>query len=413
MDNRKGVKMDKEFIKKAYSSVPMYIRMADRLGIDVDNIDDINELPIITKEEIMDNDSVLASHCISLLYGKKLMEKRTSGSTGKYLNVYWKNEDYIRSMFPLWIMRKKYYDISPDDKMCFFYTITEVENEKDSFREKNMLGFSKSKLNEDKLKEIFSQMREFYPKWLILQPSIGLLLCQFMDRYDIKPIDSIKYIEMSGELLTKETRQKVEKHFNCRVADQYGAHEFNSIAYECPYGNMHIMERNVIVEVMNNGKKVQDGNEGELVITTRTNSAMPLIRYKIGDIGKICTGQCSCGSKWKMFKLTSGRVNDYILSNAGERITSYVFVRALDVINYKMDGIIKQFQIIQTAIDEFRIRLIVDEAELDRCNAISKLFKESVLDERLCDARYIFEYGTELIPNESNGKYAYFKRLIG
>ena len=140
---------------------------------------------------------------------------------------------------------------------------------------------------------------------------------------------------------------------------------------------------------------------------------MPLIRYKIGDIGKICTGQCSCGSKWKMFKLTSGRVNDYILSNAGERITSYVFVRALDVINYKMDGIIKQFQIIQTAIDEFRIRLIVDEAELDRCNAISKLFKESVLDERLCDARYIFEYGTELIPNESNGKYAYFKRLIG
>ena len=61
---------------------------------------------------------------------------------------------------------------------------------------------------------------------------------------------------------------------------------------------MHIMESNVMVEVLKDGKGVDDDIEGEVYITTRTNSAMPLIRYKIGDTGKICTGKCNSVLLW-------------------------------------------------------------------------------------------------------------------
>ena len=403
---------DKEFIKKAYSSVPMYIDKCENLSLDIESVSKLEELPLVTKENIVKQDSIIAVNCIPLLYGNKLIANKTSGSTGKYIDVYWRNEDYVKSMFPLWLMRKKMYDIRPDDKMCYFYTMMEIGEERDTYRNKNYLGFSKSKLDDASLHKVYELMKEFSPKWLLLQPSIGVILCRYMDKYGVDPIEGIKYIEMSGEILSKSVRTEVEKHFGCKVVNQYGANEFNSIAYECPEGNMHIMESNVIVEVLNDGRRVADDIEGEVYITTRTNSAMPLIRYKIGDTGKICTGKCGCGSNWKMFALTSGRVSDYILCEDGSEVTSYALVRAVEAVNYIYENIIKQFRIVQNDIDDFSITFVIDEDELYMCDMVETTFRESIIEERLIDAVYSFEYMTELIPNDENGKFAYFKRLI-
>ena len=404
--------LDKEFVRQAYSSVPFYMELANELRIDIDNINELEELPTITKEQIVNNDSIIASNSIPLLYSNQLMIKKTSGSTGKYMDVYWKNEDYIKSMFPLWVMRKRLYGISPDDRMCFFYTILDAENEADTFQDKNQLGFCKSKLDDENLHRVYKMIREFEPKWMLLQPSIGLLLCKYMDRYKVEPIESLEYIEMSGEIFTESARLEVKKHFKCKIADQYGANEFNSIAYECPSGNMHIVESNVMVEVLNNGEKVADGIEGELYITTRTNSAMPLIRYKIGDTGKICTGKCDCGSEWKMLKLTSGRVSDYILCEDGSRVTSYALVRPIEAVNFLYENVIRQFRIIQNDINDFKIVLVVDEDDLDMSYEIESTFVCSIKEDRLKEAKYIFEYRTEMLPNDRNGKFAYFKRLV-
>ncbi|MBQ4069322.1 MAG: phenylacetate--CoA ligase family protein [Lachnospiraceae bacterium] len=404
---------DKEFIKRAYSSVPMYVELTGDLDINLDNITEIKELPTITKEEVVKQDSIIAADSIPLLYGNKLIVKKTSGSTGKYMDVFWKNKDYVKSMLPLWLMRKRMYNISPDDRMCFFYTMMEMGKEQDTYMNKSQLGFSKSRLDDENLHRVYKKMKEFEPKWLLLQPSIGALLCEYMDKYNEKAIESIEYIEMSGEILSESVRAEVERHFRCNVVNQYGANEFNSIAYECPNGNMHIMESNVIVEVLKDGKGVEDGTEGEVYISTRTNSAMPLIRYRIGDIGKICTGKCDCGCEWKMFELTSGRVSDYILCADGSRVTSYTLVRAIESVNYIYENVIRQFRIIQKNIEEFHIILVVDEDDLDMCDVIERVFKESIMETRLAGVDYTFEYKTRLIPNDENGKFAYFKRLVG
>lgn len=250
------------------------------------------------------------------------------------------------------------------------------------FYHKNSLGFSKSNLNMKQLAVIYEKMVEYQPKWLMLQPSMAVLLCECMDRYHLESIGSIEYIEFSGEILTEYVRKMTMEHFKCQIANQYGANEFNSIAYECPKVHMHIMGTNVYVE---EGKE-----ESELYITTLTNTAMPLICYRIGDRGRIRQEiKCSCGNENPVLELWSGRINDFIICGNGEKKSPYVLIRGIESLNYEMEGVVKQFQIEQNDISSFIIKLAVDkEDELYDERYIAERFCESVVDEELKEAEF-------------------------
>ena len=404
-------------VREAYETVPIYIRNCEKLGIDMKDIlkqKKWEDIPILERNQIISEEtSVMAPSAVPLLMANKLMFARTSGSTGKYMEIWWKKEDYNKSMFPLWYYRKKYYGISPEDRMCYFFTMQNVENEKKSFLRKSELGFSKMNLTMERLVDIWHEMEKFQPKWLMLQPGMAMLLCKCMDKYSLERIQSIQYIEFSGEILTEAVRQAAKEHFGCQIANQYGANEFNSIAYECPYGNMHLMSGNVYVEVLNENRECVAGEEGEMYITSLTNSVMPLIRYRIGDRGKIEAGQkCMCGNHSPVFQLSSGRADDWIVLADGEKIMPNVLIRAFDCVNYRMDGVIKQFQAVQEDIGQFFIRLAVEEDDEYLEQEIEELFMESLEDERLRVAWYRFEYQKELFPDEKTGKLKWFYNNI-
>lgn len=163
-----------------------------------------------------------------------------------------------------------------------------------------------------------------------------------MTRNNIDKIQNLSYIELTGEMLLESTRQKLKEVFKCEIANQYGCHEANSIAFECPHNKLHCMEDNIYVEIVDNeGKEVQDGKDGSIIITTLNNHAMPFIQYKIGDRGVIDHNHdvCKCGNKSPVLKLSSGRVNDYIVLSDGSRINAYVFVRAIETVNMELDNI--------------------------------------------------------------------------
>ncbi len=410
----------KKVVIEAYNTVPMYYKIRGTKNINIESIlqeGKWSDLPIIDKNTVVsEGSSSLSSASIPLLLTNELISGRTSGSTGKYMEIFWNRSDYNKSMLPLWYYRNKYYSIKPDDKMCFFFTIHKVgEEEEQCIREKNTLGFSKSNLDMDKLAKIYIEIKEYSPKWLLLQPSMGALLCECMDRFSLEPIESVKYIEFSGEILTDEIRKNIKSHFQCQIANQYGSNEFNSIAYECPYGNMHIMNENVHVEVLDDNNKEVFEEKGEVCITSLTNKAMPLIRYRLGDIAKkISNVSCSCGNKNHMIELLSGRTNDLILCSNGSKINVYSLVRGIDNINYITDGIVKQFQIVQNDIDNFTIKLVVDdEDELFYEDNIKENFISSLIDENIKYADFNFEFYTDLFPDDVTGKYKYFINNIG
>lgn len=399
-------------VKHAYATSTVYETLGEKNGIAIEGISklSIEDFPVIEKDYFMENESGrLSSEYIVKAYRDELLNVRSSGSTGKYLNIYWDKADFTRSLLPLWLYRKKYYDIDADDKMCYFYTARNVGNmEQRTYQYKNQLGFSKNNLDIEGFRQIYEDMKGFKPKWLNIQPSIASLFCQSIRKLGLSGLDSIKYVEFTGEMLSKSVRHEVEEIFNCKTANQYGTNETNSIAYECPYGNMHILQSNVYVEVLDKRNHLmKDGEEGDICITSLTNKAMPFVRYRVGDRGfKMSNVKCRCGNCSEVIDITAGRKNDYAIDEYGEKVNSYVFVRAIDNMNIILDGAIKQFQIEQRAINDFIVRLVVDEdVELDE---IEEIFYDNMIQSSLAESVFLFELYEELFPDEGTGKLRYF-----
>ena len=245
------------------------------------------EIPLNNKDNIVEDESKFySSEYHQYPKSKNIIYQRTSGSTGKQIKVIWDSSDYKRSLLGLWIYRKKYYDINPQDRYCYFYTTSYIHNqltkELPEQRGPHSLGFSKTPLYKERIKEIYEKMVEFNPIWIMMQPSFAVLLAQSKEENKLPNLPDLKYVELTGEFLTDDMRKMIQEAFSCRIANQYGCNEVNSIAYECPFGHLHVMDSSVVIEVIG-----ENGSEsGDLHVTSLHNHAMPFIRYNTGDQGR-------------------------------------------------------------------------------------------------------------------------------
>jgi len=209
-----------EIVKYAYENVPFYMRIKEQQNIDLDNLNSKTweKIPLVEKDMLLKSGSVISNKYIVDLISNKLIELKTSGSTGKCLDLYWDKKDMSKSLLPLWVYRKKYHNIMTKDKLCFFYTLKSISKDEDEeFKSETKWGFSKNGLNDNKLLEIYNKMLEFEPKWLLLQPSIAVLLIRCKNKFNLPKIESIKYIELSGEILFDDVRKEIEDNFECGI----------------------------------------------------------------------------------------------------------------------------------------------------------------------------------------------------
>lgn len=410
--------MNSDFLKRAYTEVDflkkkLSIECSKEIQTEIDfyELNNLYQFPLLEKDELVQDPlDIVPPRYLPLLYRGELIRNDTSGSTGKCMEIYWRRQDYMRSMYSLWFYRKRFYGINTWDKMCRFSTILQVGSIEEMSRyTRTGLEFSKSDLSEQRLLDIYREMHEFQPVWLLLQPCIAELLCYIKRKHNLPVIPSIKYIEMTGEELTGELREQIKECFQCPVANQYGANEVNSIAYECPEGNMHCMEDNVVVEILDDdGNSLPEGSSGNIYVTTLHNYVMPFIRYGIGDIGYLEKNTCSCGHKGRILHLESGRKDDWILTPDGQKITPYVFVRAVVAVNAVYDKCIFQFQIVQYSYSSFTVILAMDEM----IDGIPQCFIENIGQAELRDADYEFIFCEKLFP-DINGKRKFFECKIG
>ena len=224
-----------EIAGEVYRNVPAYIDLARDRDIDIASLTEFGQLPIMEKKYMIDHEmGNIAPEMIREYMTGNLIAKRTSGSTGQYLEILWSDADYKRSMIELWLRRVQYYDIYPEDRMVYFFTDNDVNTRYD--KNSNYMGISKYMLNENDIDEVVKSIVDFKTKWLLLQPSVAVILCSYIKKKRSNNMFDIKYIEFSGEVLTDEVRRLAKNTFKCNIANQYGTNEVNSIAYECPYG---------------------------------------------------------------------------------------------------------------------------------------------------------------------------------
>lgn len=295
-------------------------------GITKDNFSD---LPILQKKDVQDNWKSLLDNSSSS-YSKAVQYMHTSGSTGRPLSIMWEKSDYIRSNLALWVIRKNFYHIMPSDSYCTFHSVAyeagiPTRNEVYIYNQGRTLTLGRYRYTEEVLNDYTHYITDFQPAWIQGPPSVLYCLYRFLkDRHVRFP--SLKYIELNGEYVEPHIWKELKEYFNVPVANLYGAIEFNGIAITCPHGHMHILSDNVYVELAS----IQ-GME-QLIITSLSNHRMPLIRYAIGDVGRLIDCPCHCGLKQELI-LTRGRVHELLELTNGNVIDPTVFTNVVRDMN--------------------------------------------------------------------------------
>jgi phenylacetate-CoA ligase len=164
-------------------------------------------------------------------------------------------------------------------------------------------------------------MRDFNTTVFHATPSYILYVSEVMvqEGYDPKEFD-LRIGFVGAEPHSEQTRQRIEDIYDIDAFNSYGMSELNGpgVAFECEEKNgMHLWEDQYLLEVVNpqTGEKLAPGEEGELVITTLGREAMPIIRYKTGDLARIVDDgeKCSCGRTHVRISRIKGRCDDMLI----------------------------------------------------------------------------------------------------
>ncbi|HBI46016.1 MAG TPA: hypothetical protein DDY78_24645 [Planctomycetales bacterium] len=133
-------------------------------------------------------------------------------------------------------------------------------------------------------------------------------------------------IVTSAEILEKEDRDLLEQVFRCPVYNRYGCREVSVVASECSaHAGLHVMAEGLYLEIETPNGPAAPGEMGAVLVTDLLNGAMPLIRYRIGDMAAWADGPCPCGRGLPRLERVAGRVTDFLVGADG-RLVSGVFL---------------------------------------------------------------------------------------
>jgi phenylacetate-CoA ligase len=203
---------------------------------------------------------------------------------------------------------------------------------------------------------VLDSIKRFEPEWIKIQPSTLVRLTDIMKTFGMA-LPTLRYIELIGEMVRPGLQKAMEEYWHVPVINMYGAAEVNTIALECPFHRLHVLENNVYLEPYE-----IDGKASALV-TGLHNSAMPIIRYSLGDELIIHeTEKCSCGVESSYISEIKGRTTDVVILGDNKYVSPYIFVFCIDKINSILNNPIIQFKILQKALKEVCFYLVLDES---------------------------------------------------
>lgn len=173
-----------------------------------------------------------------------------------------------------------------------------------------------------KLSEQFNWLERKQPTYLMTLPSVLRELVDISARTqsDWAP----KGISTLAETVDDDLRASIQDHWKIDIDDTYSAEECGVIAIQCPsHGNYHIQSESLLVEIIDEqGRVCRPGKEGEVVVTTLSNLATPLIRYAIGDRA-IAGKTCGCGRNLPVLKRILGRERNLLVTKDGKYWPSF------------------------------------------------------------------------------------------
>lgn len=162
-----------------------------------------------------------------------------------------------------------------------------------------------------------SIMQDYRSTALVCAPSYALHLADTLDELGInKTALSLRFGLFSSEPWTEDMRQEIEARLGVLATDNYGLSEITAVAGECVQRQgLHINEDHFLAEIIDptTGEVLPSGQKGELVLTTLTKEAFPLIRFRTGDLTTIISEPCACGRTLQRMARIPGRSDDMLI----------------------------------------------------------------------------------------------------
>ncbi len=355
----------KATVERAYANVPFYRRQFDAAGIapgDVQALEDLQRLPFSTKQDLRENypfgmfavpmDNVVRIHA-------------SSGTTGQPTVV-----GYTRRDIDTWatLMARSLMSggATRGDIIHNAYGYGLFTGGLGVHYGAEKLGASVIPVSGGNTKRQVVIMKDFGPTILTCTPSYGLHLGEVAEDMGVSFRDlRFRYGIFGAEPWSEKMREEIEAKLGLTAVDIYGLSEVigPGVAIECYEAKqgLHIFEDHFIPEVIDpeTGKPLPYGETGELVFTSITKEAFPVIRYRTRDITSLNPEPCVCGRTHVRMKKVSGRTDDMLIIRGVN-----VFPSQIESVLMEIQGVEPHYQLVverEGNLDILTVMVEIDE----------------------------------------------------
>lgn len=356
----------KNVVERVYHTVGFYRKAFDNAGVtpdDIETLEDIRKLPFTTKQDLKDNYpfgmfAVPMSNVVRL--------HASSGTTGKPTVVGYTQRD-IETWSRLMARSFVAAGLTKNDIIHNAYGYGLFTGGLGAHFGAELLGASVIPMSGGSTKKQLLILQDFGPTAICCTPSYALYLAEQGEEMgiDMKSLN-LRVGVLGAEPWSEKMRREIENRLEILALNIYGLSEIigPGVAMECAEGRngMHIFEDHFIVECVDplTGETLPYGEEGELVFTTLTKEAFPLVRYRTRDLSRLIHEPCRCGRTMLRMARISGRSDDMLVIRGVN-----VFPSQIESVLLGIEGLEPHYQLIvdrQDKLDTLEIQVEVGEA---------------------------------------------------
>ncbi len=304
-------------VHHVYENVPYYRSLLKEKGLepgDIKGVDDLHKLPFLTKDDLRE---AYPTGLLAVPMRDAVRIHSTSGTTGKRVVAFYTQHD-----IDLWdeccARALTAAGCTKEDVVQVSYGFGLFPGGAGLNGGSHQIGSLTLPMSSGSTDRQIQFMCDLGATILCCTPSYAAYLAESIHERGVRDQIRLKAGIFGAEAWTQEMRSDIEKQLGIKAYDIYGLTEISGpgVAFECSeQTGMHINEDHFIAEIINpqTGEVLPDGEKGELVFTSVTKEAFPLLRYRTKDICVIRNEPCSCGRTFRKMSKPMGRSDDMLI----------------------------------------------------------------------------------------------------
>ena len=326
--------------------VPFYKKKFDELKFnydDVRSLDDLRRLPFTIKQDLRDN---YPYGLFAVPLRDVVRVHSSSGTSGQATVVGYTRND-IKTWSNLVARVITAAGVTKNDVIQIAFGYGLFTGGFGLHYGAELVGTSVIPISSGNTKRQIQIMKDFKTTALVCTPSYALVMADTMMEMGINPNGlSLRYGLFGGEPWSEGMRREINEKLGIIATDNYGLSEVMGpgVSGECLECNgLHINEDHFLLEILdpNTLEPVPEGEVGELVITTLTKEAFPMIRYRTRDLTRFIPGPCACGRTMRRMQRVMGRSDDMLIIKGVN-----VFPMQIETVLFEVEGVEPHYQII-------------------------------------------------------------------